>query len=208
MREYTYYIFDQGNVVLDINPRLTLDAFAKLISPAKAGMISAKDLLGGCDNKLITDYMLGLVSTEQLVDYLMPMMKSDVSCEQVVSAWDALILDVPDQRKKALMKLRGRGKKTFMLSNTNEEHMRHIINKCFGGDRSNLEYYFDGLFLSYEMHLVKPSHEIFLEMIKQTNINPSESVFIDDLQQNIDVAASLGFNTLLSTDDYWLTQLF
>lgn len=208
MRDYKYYIFDQGNVILDINPQLSLDAFAELIDPSKSGLVSAKDLLGGCDNKFITDYMVGLVSTDQLVDYLMPLMRPDISREQIVSAWDALILDVPERRKEALLKLRGLGKKTYMLSNTNDEHMRHIISKCFAGERSKLECYFDGLFLSNEMHLAKPSQEIFIEMVNQTGINPSEAIFIDDLQQNLDVAATLGFDTLLSTGDYWLTRLF
>lgn len=208
MRDYKYYIFDQGNVILDIDPQLSLDAFAELIDPAKSGLISASDLLGGCDNRFITDYMVGLVSTDEFVDCLMPLMKSGVSREQVVCAWDALILDIPEQRKDALLKLRREGKKTYMLSNTNDEHMRHIINKCFAGDRSKLECYFDGLFLSNEMHLAKPSQEIFIEMINRTGINPSEAIFIDDLQQNLDAAASLGFDTLLSAGDYWLTKLF
>lgn len=208
MRDYKYYIFDQGNVILDIDPQLSLDAFAELIDPAKSGLISASDLLGGCDNRFITDYMVGLVSTDEFVNYLMPLMKSGVSREQVVCAWNALILDIPEQRKDALLKLRRVGKKTYMLSNTNDEHIRHIINKCFAGDRSKLECYFDGLFLSNEMHLAKPSQEIFIEMIKRTGINPSEAIFIDDLQQNLDAAASLGFDTLLSAGDYWLTKLF
>lgn len=208
MRDYKYYIFDQGNVILDINPQLSLDAFANLIDPAKSGLVSAKDLLGGGDNKFITDFMLGHISTDQFVDYLMPVMKQGVLREQVVSAWDALILDVPEQRKKALLKLRGLGKKTYMLSNTNDEHMRHIIGKCFAGDRSKLECYFDGLFLSNEMHLAKPSSEIFIEMMNQSGINPSEAIFIDDLQQHLDAAVALGFDTLLSTGDYWLTRLF
>lgn len=208
MRDYKYYIFDQGNVILDIDPQLSLDALANLIDPAMSGLVSAKDLLGGGDNKIVTDFMLGLVSTDQFVDYLMPVMKQDVLREQVVSAWDALVLDVPEQRKKALLKLRELGKKTYMLSNTNDEHMRHIMNKCFAGDRSKLECYFDGLFLSNEMHLGKPSSKIFIEMIKQAGINTSEAIFIDDLQKNLDAAAALGFDTLLSTGDYWLTRLF
>lgn len=207
MRDYKYYIFDQGNVILDIKPQLSLDAFDKLIDPAKIGIVSASDLLGGCDNKFITDYMLGLVSTRRFVDYLKQIMRPSVTSQQVIDAWDALIMDVPSERLQALLRLRGEGKKTYMLSNTNDEHVRYIIEKCFSNDRHEMERYFDRLFFSNEMHLAKPSPEIFIEMIRQTGINPSEAIFIDDLQQNLDTAASLGFNTLLSTGNHWLTEL-
>jgi len=208
MKEYKYYIFDQGNVILDINPQLSLDAFTSLMNPAAAGRVSASDLLGGCDNQFITDYMLGHVTTDQFVDYLMPIMREGTTRQQIIDAWNALVLDIPEARLQALQKLRSEGKKTYILSNTNEEHIRHIINKCFAGKRSEMGRYFDGLFFSSEMHMVKPTPEIFLEVIRQTGMNPEEAIFVDDLQKNLDGAAALGFNTLLSTGNHWLTQLF
>lgn len=207
MKDYKCYIFDQGNVILDINPQLSLDAFTSLMDSCEADHISANDLLGGCDNKFITDYMLGLVTTDQFIDCLMPIMREGTTRNQIIDAWDALILDIPNERLNALLKLRAEGKKVYMLSNTNEEHVRFIIEKCFKSDRCEMERYFDTLFFSNEMHLAKPSPEIFLEMICQTGIAPSESIFIDDLQQNLDAAATLGFNTLLSTGNRWLQFL-
>jgi len=208
MKDYKYYIFDQGNVILDINPQLSLDAFSRLIDPSKSGLVSAQDLLGGCDNQFITDYMLGKVSTTEFIDYLMPIMRPGTTRQQIIDAWNALVLDIPDERLQALLKLRAEGKKTYILSNTNEEHIRYIINKCFNGQRSEMERYFDGLFFSSEMHMVKPTPEIFREVIRQTGMNPSEAVFVDDLQKNLDGAAALGFDTLLSTGDRWLVELF
>ena len=207
MKDYKYYIFDQGNVILDINPQLSLEAFSSIINPCEADCITASDLLGGCDNKFITDYMLGLVTTDQFIDYLMPVMREGTTRNQVVEAWDALILDIPNERLNALLKLRAEGKKTYMLSNTNDEHVRHIIYKCFAGNRHEMERCFDALFFSCEMHLAKPSPEIFLEVISQTGMNPKEAIFIDDLQNNLDTAAKLGFSTLLSTGNHWLDVL-
>jgi len=208
MKPYKYYIFDQGNVILDINPQLSLDAFTALMNPTAADRVSASDLLGGCDNQFITDYMLGLVSTNQFIDYLMPIMRPDTTRQQIIDAWNALILDIPQQRLQALLKLRSEGNKTYILSNTNEEHVRYIINKCFNNDRHEMERYFDDLFFSCEMHMVKPSRDIFIEVIRKTGMNPNEAIFIDDLQKNLDTAAELGFNTLLAVGNQWLTELF
>ena len=37
--------------------------------------------------------------------------------------------------------------------------------------------------------------------MKKYNLNPVESVFIDDIQANLDTAAELGFETILSTSE-------
>ena len=136
----------------------------------------------------------------------MPSMKPNVTRTQVLAAWNALIQDVPQVRREALLKLRASGSSVYMLSNTNDAHMARIYEKCFAGKRENMLEYFDDLFLSNEMHLSKPSIEIFQEVIKRTRINPSESLFIDDIQKNLDAAAELGFNTMLSTGGDWVER--
>jgi HAD superfamily hydrolase (TIGR01509 family) len=43
---------------------------------------------------------------------------------------------------------------------------------------------------------VKPEKKIFRHLIETMNLNPAESLFIDDLKPNILAAVSLGFNTI------------
>lgn len=207
--QYKNYIFDQGNVIIDINPQLSLDALTPLLPDTTDGSspITAADLLGGTAGTLVGDYMVGKISTDTFLDSLLPSLRRGVTRSQLLDAWNALILDVPQQRRDALLRLRASGARTYMLSNTNDAHMARIYEKCFGGKRDNMLEYFDDLFLSNEMHLGKPDPAIFLELIRRTGINPAESIFIDDLPKNIKTASDLGFNTLLSTGDLWLHRL-
>ena len=58
-----------------------------------------------------------------------------------------------------------------------------------------------GYILSSEVGVVKPEAEIYQKLLKKYNLNPVESVFIDDIQANLDTAAELGFETILSTSE-------
>ena len=52
--------------------------------------------------------------------------------------------------------------------------------------------------LSSEVGIVKPEPEIYQKLLKKYGIEPTESVFIDDIQANLDTAAELGFETILA----------
>ena len=55
-----------------------------------------------------------------------------------------------------------------------------------------------GYILSSEVGVVKPEPEIYQKLLKKYEIDPTESVFIDDIQANLDTAAELGFETILA----------
>ena len=58
-----------------------------------------------------------------------------------------------------------------------------------------------GYILSSEVGVVKPEAEIYHKLLKKYGLDPVESVFIDDIQANLDTAAELGFETILSTSE-------
>lgn len=53
--------------------------------------------------------------------------------------------------------------------------------------------YFDKIYLSYELHELKPSEAIFRKVIADSGVIPSETLFIDDGRKNVDAAQALGF---------------
>ena len=68
--------------------------------------------------------------------------------------------------------------------------------------------YFEHTFLSYEMHLIKPSAEIFIEVLRFSGIKAQETLFIDDTKENCEAAKQQGINTLLETSGHdWLAIL-
>ena len=99
----------------------------------------------------------------------------------------ARFIDVQDNVLDLIKRLRKNGYKVYILSNTNEVAMaRH--------NEKNLINLVDGAVLSYEVHMVKPHTGIYKELINKYNLIPSETVFLDDRQANIDTAIKLGIN--------------
>ena len=88
--------------------------------------------------------------------------------------------------------LRRRGIRTYVLSNNNPASMKYI-RRMFTADGKTMDDYFDAVFLSYELHELKPSEAIFRKMIAAGGMRPEETLFIDDGQKNVDAAQRLGF---------------
>ena len=59
---------------------------------------------------------------------------------------------------------------------------------------------FDKKFASCYLHLRKPDPNIYLHVLKKVKLLPTEIVFIDDKQQNIDPAIAVGINGILFTN--------
>ncbi|MBQ6497594.1 MAG: HAD family phosphatase [Bacilli bacterium] len=80
--------------------------------------------------------------------------------------------------------LKNKGYKVYLLSNTNEKSYEKVI--------KDIEYLFDGVVLSYKIHMIKPYEGIYKYLIDKYKIIPEESLFIDDREDNIRTANSLG----------------
>lgn len=79
------------------------------------------------------------------------------------------------------------------LSNTNELHWQVCTGK-FACKGRRVQDYFTRIFLSFQMHLVKPDTEIFREVLKEAGLMAEETLFVDDSEVNCQAAASLGIN--------------
>ena len=79
--------------------------------------------------------------------------------------------------------------KVWLLSNTNPKHI---------SDELDNKYVFphlvDGAIYSYKVGLRKPDKEIYLKACELAEVKPKESVFIDDLSENISGAKKVGLN--------------
>jgi 2-haloacid dehalogenase len=55
---------------------------------------------------------------------------------------------------------------------------------------------FDGIVVSGYEKLLKPDHAIYRVLMNRYNVNPAESVYIDDNKANADAAAEIGFHAI------------
>lgn len=56
---------------------------------------------------------------------------------------------------------------------------------------------FDSLVLSYQVGLMKPHPQIYRLALQVAQVDPPEAVFIDDLEENVQMAEALGLATIL-----------
>jgi putative hydrolase of the HAD superfamily len=56
--------------------------------------------------------------------------------------------------------------------------------------------YFDKIYESYKIGMRKPEARIYEYIIKDLEINPKETIFLDDLGMNLKTARQLGINTI------------
>ncbi len=105
------------------------------------------------------------------------------------------IVTPADYAKEWIGALKSKGLRVLYLSN--------FSLKAFNECRDALDFipYTDGGIFSYSVRLIKPDPAIYRCLIEKYDLSPEHCVFIDDLEENIEAAASLGFQTILF-DDY------
>ena len=118
--------------------------------------------------------------------------RPDIPDERIAWAYGEFLTGVSATKLRAIERLRARGLKSYVLSNNNPASML-FIRGMFRADGHTMEEYFDRIYLSYEMHDLKPSETIFRQMIDDSGMLPLETLFIDDGAKNIDTARRLGF---------------
>ena len=67
---------------------------------------------------------------------------------------------------------------------------------------------FKKAYFSQLMHTRKPKPDGFQMIIDENDLNPAETLFIDDNSANVEAAKSLGLHTYLMPKDKKLEQLF
>ena len=96
---------------------------------------------------------------------------------------------------------------TYILSNTNAIHCEHynwILEKKVG--IKNLDHLVKKAYYSHELGARKPDEKIYLRMIDDSGIEAKESIFIDDRQENLDVAKKLGFQVILVDEKHSIIE--
>ena len=83
----------------------------------------------------------------------------------------------------------------MLLSNTNEIHWDWSEKTCFSYKGHHASDFFNHIYLSYRLHLLKPDAEIFEYVLQDADIRPEETLFIDDAVPNCRTSESLGFHT-------------
>jgi putative hydrolase of the HAD superfamily len=183
-------IFDLGGVIINIDFNLTLRALEQYTDKK----LGTGEYL--TKNPIFYEYETGKLSEKDFFENLKHIYQLQASNEQLVKAWNALLLDIPESRVELVSKLSNQYQ-TFILSNTNPTHLFEVENILRQQTKANsLKEIVHRPYYSFEMHKAKPEIAIYEQVIEENNLIPQKTLFVDDSLANIEGARKLGLQTL------------
>jgi len=195
MEKIKNIILDYGNVIFMIDFKRTQDAFTQL------GITKVEEIFGHKkQGQLFDDFDRGNITALEFRDGLRQLTgNSDLTDEQIDAAWNALLIGVPQGNHDLLLALKDKYR-LFLLSNNNAIHYQWIMDylkrEYALADNSS---FFEKDYYSHLMGMRKPNADIFEYVLQKENLNPAETLFVDDSPQHIETAKKLGFQTFLMT---------
>lgn len=183
-------IFDMGGVIITLNHDEAVRRFSAL------GLQKADEVLNPyCQAGIFGDLEEGKLSLEEYQEALEKMVGRKLSFEEVRHCWLGYAADVPANKLAALRKLKEEGYRVILLSNTNPYMSSWTDSTEFSGDGHAIGEYFDALYRSYEVKLMKPDDRFFRYVLTQEKILPEDALFVDDGPRNCAAASELGIRT-------------
>ena len=184
-------IIDFGGVLIDLDRQRCIDSFVEL------GFPDVESMLDMChQHGFFLQHEKGLLPDEEFREEIRRHMPLPVTDAQIDEAWNRFLVGVPTYKLDFLLQLRSHYT-VYLLSNTNGIHWQWALQNVFNYKGHRIEDFFDRIFLSFEMKMVKPDLEIFHRVIAETGLNPAETLFIDDAESNCRTARSLGIRTYM-----------
>lgn len=135
-----------------------------------AGKISPEKLLGALKEKFPTEKTIGELEKEWLYVYGR--------------------LAQPDEGIVQLLKDLNRKYKLYLFTNTTEMSDRYNRN-------TGIYDHFNDRFFSFKTGLVKPDPEAYHFLLSRASLEPEGCILIDDREENLKVAKTLGMKTIL-----------
>ncbi len=196
-------IFDLGNVLLNLDFDASINAFRELglngkvvnKEQAYADPVFYSLEVGRATPAAFRARVREIVNNPQATD------------QQIDDAWCAMILDIPAPRVKVVEEL-GKKFNVYLFSNTNHIHITRLHRQFKAEHGLEFSSLFVKDYYSHELHERKPDLTSYKKMIELSGIEPTESLFIDDLEKNIRGAQDAGLKTFWLKNGMEMTGLF
>lgn len=197
-------IFDLGGVIVTLDPQEAIRRFLEL------GLQDAvKQLDSYTQTGIFGDLERGKISDETFRQEISVLAHREVSWDECRHAWLGYAREVPRRNLEVLRKLRQEGYRLFLLSNTNPYMMSWVKSPDFDGEGHSIDDYMDGCYLSYELGVMKPDKQFFRHVLTSVQLEPSETLFLDDGPKNVAVAAEMGIVTMCPKNgEDWTKEIY
>ena len=177
-------IFDLGNVLISFSPA---DYLKKKGYPEHIRSVILNDIFHSEEWTKLDE---GVITTEEAIDSIC--IKSALKRQEIALIFDFRIdIMFPlDFNVRLLPALKKRGFSVYYLSNFHLDTFEVVSNDYF------FFRYFDGGIVSSNVKLAKPDIRIYNLMLDKYTLDPSECLFIDDVEVNVQSAADAGMKVL------------
>lgn len=136
---------------------------------------------------LVIKAHMGLATDDEHVEALLKFCKSDLSISEFYEIYNNLDKSLYNDTVQIINELKNKGYKVGLLSN-----LRLMDYKRYEEQIKKID--FDYVFLSYEMKCIKPSKDIYLQVINTLNCEANNIIFFDDNERNVEGAKAVGIN--------------
>ncbi len=196
-------ILDFGGVIYQIDHQRQIETFKKL------GVSNFDRLYSqAMQSPLFAGFERGAVSPEELKQTMLRMLgNSAISMREIEDAWNSILIGFHRPTVELLEKL-GEVYNLYLLSNTNIIHYNLYIKEFedeYGYDFNSL---FQESYWSFKIGMRKPDAEIFQFVLSNSNLNPEETIFVDDTYKNIEASRLAGLPAVYLAPGKQLSGLF
>lgn len=192
------YIFDMGNVIIDIDFNRVFAVWSKLSGVPLASI--KKNFTAGEVFKL---HERGNITDIEFAEEINSELGMSLSFEQFAEGWQAIFIAVRSEVIDIMNKLREQGHRVVVLSNTNRLHQDY-----WPEHYPEIAASADFLYLSQDLGMRKPDPELFKYVLESEDVEAQNAVFFDDLQINVDAALSVGMNAVHVIDKNTIIEYF
>ena len=192
------YIFDLGNVIVDIDFSRVLGTWSDLARVPLAQLKQSFTM-----GEAFHQHERGEISDEAFAKAMCHDMDLPLSYEQFAHGWQAIFVELRPEVIDIMSKLREQGHRVVVLSNTNALHTTF-----WPSEYPQIHAAADHVYLSQEMGMRKPEARIYQRVLEREGFSAADAVFFDDNADNIEGASRLGITSVLVTGRETLPDYF
>jgi len=179
-------LIDLGAVLVDLNKPRCVAAFKAL------GFVNVEDFLSTQHQEgIFLKADGGLVSSAEFRNEIRKLTGKAHSDAAIDKAWTDMLDGIPAYKLDFLWELKKRFR-LMLISNISEIDWHFCLEHYFAYKNRRPEDYFDKLYLSYQMKLMKPNPEIMQKILEDSRAEPAQTLMIDDAEANCRMAESFG----------------
>ncbi|MEY8712444.1 glucose-1-phosphatase [Mangrovibacter phragmitis] len=184
------YIFDLGNVIIDIDFNRVLGTWSHYTHVPLA-RVKERFHMGESFQR----HERGEISDDVFIQNMSHELCLPLSPEQFTEGWQAVFVGLRPEVIDIMRSLRSQQQRVVVLSNTN------LLHTLFWRERwPEVDDAASHVYLSHEIGMRKPEPEIYQYVLSQEGVAASDAVFFDDNHENINAAQQLGITSVLVDD--------